>query len=83
MMCCATSGSKKWLRKSMPPDGVLYSLPDGVSALYSRTRREVIELVWLHVMDLALKFAFRLSSEQLVSLFVDYLKAMRITSLIH
>ena len=47
------------------------------------TRREVIKLVWLHVIDLALKFAFRLSFEQLVSLFVDYLKAMRITSLIH
>ena len=42
-----------------------------------------VNLVWLHVMDLALKFAFRLSFEQLVSLFVDYLKAMRITSLIH
>ena len=39
--------------------------------------------VVLHAMDLALKFAFRLSFEQLVSLFVDYLKAMRITNLIH
>ena len=35
------------------------------------TRAEVIELAWLHVMDLALKFAFRLSFEQLVSLFVN------------
>ena len=35
MMCCATSGSNNWLRKSMPPDEVLFPRPDGVSAPYS------------------------------------------------
>ena len=28
---------KNWLRKSMPPDGVLFPRPDGVSALYGRS----------------------------------------------
>ena len=34
MMCCATSGSKNWARKSIDPDEVLKFLADGVSALY-------------------------------------------------